>query len=381
MTENAIRRCDLDLRSEYVAPKNDTEARLQAIFCDTFDVDLVGSGDDFFELGGDSLAAAQICSEVFAHFGISIQPGLLARARTIKKLALKLHKLEPKSASHLVQLQVGISRKTPIIIFPGNQGYTALDPAFFTAIGDERSVYAFQIPGLSSQSECPEEIADLAKLFAAEIIELAPAKDFHFVAFCGGALVLLHVLAELAVHNVRPKNIVTVDPMFYFSEVLFHERKMLAKQPSELTLLKRLHYFLPILRRTKSLSRLLDHDGNHAAAFHRWVNKFNPKDAVEIAKRWPQNSDRAIRSTKRYRVMLRSASPPVWNGKCHVIVSRQHLNGEMYSLHFYGLKHCFSEMLLIKLPVDKHLELFSAKISALGNVLKDLFQTQDAAAD
>ncbi len=49
-----------DLASAYVAPRNDAERTLAAIWCEVLGLDEVGVRDSFFELGGDSILAIRI---------------------------------------------------------------------------------------------------------------------------------------------------------------------------------------------------------------------------------------------------------------------------------------------------------------------------------
>ena len=55
----------------------------------------VGADDDFFALGGDSLAAMQLCVDLEARFGVHAQPLLLMDAPTARELAQHLRRTEP----------------------------------------------------------------------------------------------------------------------------------------------------------------------------------------------------------------------------------------------------------------------------------------------
>ncbi|GAB1543386.1 hypothetical protein NUACC21_60600 [Scytonema sp. NUACC21] len=54
----------LELKSNYVAPRNSVEEVLAAIWAEVFEIEQVGIYDDFFELGGNSLLATQVVSRV-----------------------------------------------------------------------------------------------------------------------------------------------------------------------------------------------------------------------------------------------------------------------------------------------------------------------------
>lgn len=60
------------LQQAYVAPRNDIERRLAELWRQTLRIDRVGVRDSFFELGGDSVLAAQIVTAAHKAFGVRI---------------------------------------------------------------------------------------------------------------------------------------------------------------------------------------------------------------------------------------------------------------------------------------------------------------------
>lgn len=68
-------------------PVGETEERLCRIWSDVFQPRPVGRSDDFFELGGNSLAAMQLIAGVKSAFGVSLQIRQLFEAPTVAGLA------------------------------------------------------------------------------------------------------------------------------------------------------------------------------------------------------------------------------------------------------------------------------------------------------
>ncbi|MBZ5859380.1 type I polyketide synthase [Flavihumibacter profundi] len=75
------------LRQKYVAPRSEIERKLAELWRHTLHIDRVGVHDSFFELGGDSVLAAQILSLAQKNFGIRINPQDAFKAFTIERLA------------------------------------------------------------------------------------------------------------------------------------------------------------------------------------------------------------------------------------------------------------------------------------------------------
>ena len=78
------------IRREYVAPVNELEEQLVAIWQEVLGVDRIGVTDDFFELGGHSLNAVKILAQVHRQFDVSIKIQELFTRPTIKNLALNI---------------------------------------------------------------------------------------------------------------------------------------------------------------------------------------------------------------------------------------------------------------------------------------------------
>ena len=78
------------MQQEYVAPRNEIERRLAELWRQTLRIDRVGVRDSFFELGGDSVLAAQIVTSAHKTFGVRIDLREAFQAFTIEQLAQRL---------------------------------------------------------------------------------------------------------------------------------------------------------------------------------------------------------------------------------------------------------------------------------------------------
>jgi hypothetical protein len=72
-----------ELRAEYVAPRNATEAVLAEIWSDVLDINGVGIYDNFFRLGGDSLLATRVMARVRDALQVTVALSSLFEAPTI----------------------------------------------------------------------------------------------------------------------------------------------------------------------------------------------------------------------------------------------------------------------------------------------------------
>lgn len=72
------------------APRTDTEHALVAIWTKVLGVDAVGTTDDFFAIGGDSLAAARVAALVSRRFGVRVPMRAMFDAPTISRFATEV---------------------------------------------------------------------------------------------------------------------------------------------------------------------------------------------------------------------------------------------------------------------------------------------------
>ena len=81
------RRDDLGLPSPFVSPADEIEAGIAADFAAILELDRVGVEDDFYDLGGDSMAALQIALALSERFGLRVNAGILGEQRSPRGLA------------------------------------------------------------------------------------------------------------------------------------------------------------------------------------------------------------------------------------------------------------------------------------------------------
>ncbi len=81
------------LSTEYVAPEGDLELALADLWSQTLGVEQIGAGDDFFDLGGNSLFAVQLVSRISQRFSVEASAALLFDSRNIGALAAAIEDL------------------------------------------------------------------------------------------------------------------------------------------------------------------------------------------------------------------------------------------------------------------------------------------------
>jgi amino acid adenylation domain-containing protein len=84
-------RAELETRSAW--SRGSIEGQLTPIWCEVLDLEEIGTEDDFFELGGNSLQATQIVSRIRQRLQVDLPVRSFFRARTIAQLAAQIANL------------------------------------------------------------------------------------------------------------------------------------------------------------------------------------------------------------------------------------------------------------------------------------------------
>ncbi len=81
------------LASEFVAPRNDDEAKLVAIWTGLLGIQEIGVDDDFFELGGHSLLGTRVLARIQEEFSLKLPLQTIFEAPTVAQLAERIQTL------------------------------------------------------------------------------------------------------------------------------------------------------------------------------------------------------------------------------------------------------------------------------------------------
>jgi acyl transferase domain-containing protein len=92
-----------EVSTPYVAPQTKLEQILVEAWCETLQLDRVGTHDSFFELGGDSLMAASLLNKLQAEADETIQLLAVFQSQTVKQLAAYLEQSQPTAAAKLCE--------------------------------------------------------------------------------------------------------------------------------------------------------------------------------------------------------------------------------------------------------------------------------------
>ena len=191
----------------YSAPNSETEVQLVRIWEEVLGCTPIGINDDFFDLGGDSLAALQIATRIRRIFPGDIPVQKLAGASKIAQLAELIDAVAQRPSprntglgaivgtSPLVTLQTGKADLPFFCVHPAGGTVLCYVP-LARRLGPEQTFYGLQAPSLYGGDE-PSSIEEKADLFIRLIRQTQPRGPYLIGGHSYGGNLALEIASQL----------------------------------------------------------------------------------------------------------------------------------------------------------------------------------------
>lgn len=183
--------------------------------------------DDFFDLGGDSLLALQLFTEIEQLCGRELPPVTIYQARTISALAALLEQPTTPRFPTLVPLKAG-PKKPPVFIAHGLGG-SVID--FFQPVRhleSDHPIYGMQARGIDGLDEPLERIEDMAEFYLNAIREMQPHGPYALMGYSLGGLVALEMAQQLSTNGEQVALLAMLDAYPHMRYLSLGQRVRLA---------------------------------------------------------------------------------------------------------------------------------------------------------
>ncbi|CAM2007543.1 non-ribosomal peptide synthetase [Acanthopleuribacter pedis] len=128
-----------DNETEFVAPRGECERWIASVWEDVLGVGRVGRNDDFFALGGHSLAAARVLHRIQAGLGIDVPLRAFFDAPTLAHLAARVGEVAGEAVARDTMLGIPIPTRCDGLVFPATQAQKRM--WFLAQIEDQTLAY------------------------------------------------------------------------------------------------------------------------------------------------------------------------------------------------------------------------------------------------
>ncbi|HEU4538991.1 MAG TPA: amino acid adenylation domain-containing protein, partial [Polyangiaceae bacterium] len=197
----------------FVAPRNEAEAALCAIWQEVLGVERVGVEDDFFALGGSSLLVIRLSVLARERLGLALSVSSIMGRPTVAALAEG-----SLAGSHLVSFGAGGSAESP----PGDAASSREAVVFVHSLSGEAFPYlelAKHLPGYATyglRSPVADEavpLATLAELAALHADALAALeRPVHLVGWSSGGVIAHEIAHQLDALGCPARSLTLLDP-------------------------------------------------------------------------------------------------------------------------------------------------------------------------
>ncbi|MCI3928030.1 non-ribosomal peptide synthase/polyketide synthase [Streptomyces sp. AN091965] len=183
----------------YRAPRTPQEEVLAGLFAQVLGVDRVGVDDNFFDVGGHSLAATRLVGHIRKVLGVGIPVRMVFETPTVAALAAQLstgaRQDEPTDPLGVIlPLRAGGAKAPVWFIHPGS-GLSWSYLGMAMQLGD-RPAYGIQARGFDG-SPLPETFEAMVLDYVEQILSVQPDGPFHVIGHSLGGPLAHAIAAEL----------------------------------------------------------------------------------------------------------------------------------------------------------------------------------------
>jgi amino acid adenylation domain-containing protein len=190
--------------SAYHPPRGPVEERLARLWQELLGVPRVGRQDSFFELGGDSLLAVRLFSEIRRLTGHDLPLAALFRFGTVENLAALLGAMGTQSSderavhlwSPLVEIAKGAAR-WPLFCVHGAGGNVLNYYDLARHLGPDQPVYGLQAQGIDGRRSPLTRVEAMAAQYLSLVRKVQPTGPYFFTGHSGGGVVAFEMAQQL----------------------------------------------------------------------------------------------------------------------------------------------------------------------------------------
>jgi len=194
---------DIASRQRTIIPaQNTTEAQILSIWKTVLNQDQISTDDDFYDIGGHSLLAAQLTNKISNTFNVDPGHQFILTNTTIQEMAKAItQKNIGTNDTCAIRLSNGTKNKHPLFLMHPIGGTVHCYMALKQTMDKNFPVYAFQSPGIDDIDEVEVGIESIVEKYVAEILTIQPEGPYTLGGWCFGGVLAYEAASQLKAMN------------------------------------------------------------------------------------------------------------------------------------------------------------------------------------
>jgi thioesterase domain-containing protein/acyl carrier protein len=211
---------------------NPVENMLAEVWRELLGVDEIAPDDDFFALGGHSLAAVRLFARIRKHYGVDLPLATLFQAPTLGALAALVAQhaniplaeeeapkksnvipLVTRAWSPLVPICKGSPERAPLFCVHGAGGNVLNFKIISDRLGPQQPFYALQAQGVDGRVSPLTSIEDMAAQYVEAIRGVDPHGPYQLAGYSAGGVIAIEMAQQLARSGARTSLLAMVDTL------------------------------------------------------------------------------------------------------------------------------------------------------------------------
>ena len=184
--------------TDYEKPVSETEQRLAKLWAQILKVDKVSRRSNFFDLGGHSILAVRLFSEIETTFGCQLPLATLLRAETLQALASQIDGGKDPALlwTSLVPIRTAGSRP-PFFCAHGGGGEVLFARDIMRCLPEDQPFYGLQARGLQGDHARDTSVEIMSQHYVKELLEVQTSGPFYLGGFCMGGVIAFDMARQL----------------------------------------------------------------------------------------------------------------------------------------------------------------------------------------
>jgi len=165
---------------------------------------------NFFDVGGDSLAALDLAMDVSSRAGHNVEMSAVFEAPTVKQFTSLVNKGINAASSLLVTLKEG-DGPSPLYLVHGYGGSVMELRALAQSIDGNVPITGIRASGFEPDEPVFDRVEEMAAIYLAQIRSAQPEGPYHLAGYSAGGLIAVEMARQLLAEGARVSPVLLLD--------------------------------------------------------------------------------------------------------------------------------------------------------------------------